>query len=180
MDTDVKMLTCSRHGLTEHVFYSGRYRCKKCYTWYNALKRKKYKKMLVDYKGGKCQICGYDKCISALEFHHINEEEKSFSISQTAFSKSFEELKKEADKCILLCANCHREIHAKIEEEKLNDHEKYKLNCENKKYARNKIKKEIVEKMLFDKKTQKEIALFFGVSIATLKRFLQENNLTKN
>lgn len=178
MESDIKMLTCSRHGLTEHVFYSGRYRCKKCYTWYNASKRKKYKKMLVDYKGGKCEICGYDKCVSALEFHHINEDEKSFSISQTTFSKSFDELKKEADKCILVCANCHREIHSKQEEEKLNDYERYDIVCRKNRYAYNKIKKEEVEKMLSDKKTQKEISSFFGVSMATLKRFLHENNMT--
>lgn len=71
---------------------------------------KRYKKLLVDYKGGKCQICGYDKCIQALDFHHIDPNIKSFSIS--GGTKSLDKLKQEVDKCILVCANCHREIHA--------------------------------------------------------------------
>ena len=45
---ETRMMECRRHGLTEHVFYSGRYRCKKCYTWYNAEKRKRYKNILVE------------------------------------------------------------------------------------------------------------------------------------
>lgn len=68
------------------------------------------KQRLVDYKGGKCQICGYDRCINALEFHHVNPEEKDFTIS--GGTKSFDTLKPEIDKCILVCSNCHREIHA--------------------------------------------------------------------
>lgn len=72
--------------------------------------RKRMKVKMVEYKGGKCQICGYDKCIEALDFHHINPKEKDFSIS--GGTRSFETLKPELDKCILVCANCHREIHA--------------------------------------------------------------------
>lgn len=68
------------------------------------------KQRLIDYKGGKCQICGYNRCINALEFHHINPEEKDFTIS--GGTKSFNTLKLEVDKCVLVCSNCHREIHA--------------------------------------------------------------------
>lgn len=74
--------------------------------------RRSIKNMLVQYKGGKCQICGYNRCISALDFHHLNPEEKDFHIS--GGTKSFEKLKTEVDKCILVCSNCHREIHAGI------------------------------------------------------------------
>lgn len=74
--------------------------------------RKDIKRKLVKYKGGKCQICGYNRCIEALDFHHTNQEEKEYSVS--GGTKSFERLKKEVDKCILVCANCHREIHAGI------------------------------------------------------------------
>lgn len=73
--------------------------------------KKKRKEILVDYKGGKCEICGYNRCLSALEFHHLNEEEKSFSISSKNIV-SIDRYKEEVDKCILVCANCHREIHA--------------------------------------------------------------------
>lgn len=83
-------------------------------TNYDSVKDSRHKKKveLVAYKGGKCEICGYSKCIQALEFHHLNPEEKDFNISSS--SKSLNELKKEIDKCILVCANCHREIHANI------------------------------------------------------------------
>ncbi len=63
--------------------------------------------------GGKCQNCGYDKCIQALEFHHINPEEKEFSFG-TNTNRSWEATREELKKCILLCANCHREAHAGV------------------------------------------------------------------
>lgn len=71
--------------------------------------RKKAKIKLVEYKGGKCERCGYDKCIDALEFHHLKPDEKDFTIGGKSWS--FEKLKKESDKCILVCSNCHKEIH---------------------------------------------------------------------
>jgi len=74
--------------------------------------RKRTKKKLVDYKGGKCQICDYNKSSNALHFHHLNPNEKDFSISGK--SLSFDKLKSEVDKCILVCSNCHSEIHEGI------------------------------------------------------------------
>ena len=68
------------------------------------------KKKAVEDLGGKCQICGYNKCIEALDFHHINPKDKTFNIA-TKMGMSFEKLKPELDKCILLCSNCHRELH---------------------------------------------------------------------
>jgi len=68
----------------------------------------------VDYKGEKCQCCGYDKYIGALEFHHIDPNEKDFSLSHRGYCYSWDKVKKELDKCILVCSNCHREIHAGI------------------------------------------------------------------
>ena len=75
--------------------------------------RKAIKKELVRYKGGKCEKCGYNKCIEALQFHHINPEEKSFEISNFEYLKirPMEEYYKEVDKCKLLCCNCHIEEH---------------------------------------------------------------------
>lgn len=77
-------------------------------------RRKRIKEELLEYKGGKCQICGYQKCSSALEFHHLNPEEKDFSLSTTSSYKNIDKMKQEVDKCILVCANCHREIHYKL------------------------------------------------------------------
>ena len=75
------------------------------------------KALLVEYKGGACQRCGYSKCMEALDFHHSTRGEKDFGISYKGHTKSIDILKKEVDKCELLCANCHREEHAKLREE---------------------------------------------------------------
>ncbi len=77
-------------------------------------RRKKLKEMLVEYKGGKCAICGYQKYIGAFDLHHVGDSEKSFGLSMKGLTRSWEKTKHEADKCILLCANCHREVHGGI------------------------------------------------------------------
>ncbi|MGB9863607.1 MAG: hypothetical protein ACPLPQ_07360 [Candidatus Saccharicenans sp.] len=76
-------------------------------------RRKKIRQMAIAYKGGRCQICGYDKCLEALEFHHLESVGKDFGISDKGYTRSWDKIKAELDKCILLCANCHREIHQK-------------------------------------------------------------------
>lgn len=72
-------------------------------------RRRKIKIKAVEYKGGKCQECGYDKCIGAMDFHHLDPQEKDFTISGNA--GKWENIKKELDKRILLCKNCHAEHH---------------------------------------------------------------------
>lgn len=67
--------------------------------------------MSIEYKGGKCEKCGYDRCPGALTFHHVNPNDKLFTIGDVAHRKNWEIIKKELDKCILLCANCHFELH---------------------------------------------------------------------
>ena len=71
--------------------------------------RKRTKQKLIEYKGGECELCGYKKCNRSLQFHHLNPNEKDFTISGK--SLSFEKLKEEVDKCILVCSNCHSEVH---------------------------------------------------------------------
>lgn len=164
---------CPKHGLTEFIEYcSGknkRFRCKKCLIDAVTRKRHKNKQELVEYKGGKCEICGYDKCIDALEFHHLDPNEKEFGISNGNI-KSLEKLKKEADKCILLCANCHRELHAKLRE---------KNQCEDNKIKNkiNKIDTLNINDILNDISSgmkQADIAKKYQVSTTTLKRFLKK------
>ena len=78
----------------------------------NNLVKSHYRKMkekAVEYKGGKCKFCGYKKCLRALQFHHINPSEKDFTISGRNWK--WEKIIGELDKCILLCANCHSELH---------------------------------------------------------------------
>lgn len=82
-------------------------------------RRHKLKQMAIEYKGAKCSICGYEKCKAALEFHHIDPSTKNFGIASQGFTHNWEYLKIELDKCVLLCANCHREVEQGIT----------KLNC---------------------------------------------------
>lgn len=74
-------------------------------------RRRKLKEMVVKYKGGKCIICGYNGYIGAFDLHHKVDSKKEFGLSTKGLTRSWEKIKKEADKCILVCANCHREIH---------------------------------------------------------------------
>ena len=75
-------------------------------------RRKRIRQIAVKYKDGQCQVCGHNKCIDALEFHHNNSSGKDFSISEKGYTRSWTKVKEELDKCMLLCANCHRELHA--------------------------------------------------------------------
>lgn len=79
--------------------------------------RRNIKKWAVEYKGGECERCGYNKCIEALDFHHKDPNEKDFCISDRNINQNWEEIKKELDKCEMLCANCHREEHVKLKKE---------------------------------------------------------------
>lgn len=77
--------------------------------------RQRSKQRLIYASGGKCQICGYDKCYSALEFHHIDAKEKSFGLSDNR-NRAWDLCKEEIKKCVLLCSNCHREVEAGLHE----------------------------------------------------------------
>lgn len=71
---------------------------------------KNIKQQCVDYLGGKCCKCGYNKSLNSLHFHHLDPSTKEFGLSASS-SKTFKSKKRELDKCILVCANCHGEIH---------------------------------------------------------------------
>lgn len=104
---------CKYHGMTEWVLEgknTARYRCRKCRMEAVSRRRKKLKEKAVEFLGGKCEKCGYDKCIAALEFHHLYG--KDFGLSARGLTRSWEKVEKELRKCQLLCANCHREVHA--------------------------------------------------------------------
>ena len=74
-------------------------------------RRRRMRKKAIDYKGGHCQICGYSRCSEALEFHHLDSSRKEFGISDRGYTRSRKRVAEELDKCYLLCANCHREVH---------------------------------------------------------------------
>ena len=106
---------CKAHGVTRQrlVNYKTgqRFRCQKCDNEHQRKASEKIKRKCVEYKGGKCSKCGYNKCLSALEFHHLDPLKKEFGIRSKKIK--WDILKQELDKCLLVCANCHREIHAK-------------------------------------------------------------------
>lgn len=69
------------------------------------------KAKLVEMLGGKCQRCGYDKCLAALSFHHRDPTEKKFALSVKGLCHKWDDIVEEAKKCDLLCMNCHAEEH---------------------------------------------------------------------
>jgi hypothetical protein len=88
--------------------------CRQCYNTTKAIKdrarRRKKKQKALDYKGGSCQMCGYDQCIPALEFHHRDPKEKDLEWKGLQ-NKPWHIITIELDKCDLLCCRCHREVH---------------------------------------------------------------------
>ena len=80
-------------------------------------RRKKIRLRAIKHLGGKCIKCGYNKYPEALEFHHKNPLEKEFNVSKKGHCRSWERVLREIQKCDLLCANCHRELH--VERNKL-------------------------------------------------------------
>jgi 5-methylcytosine-specific restriction endonuclease McrA len=103
-------LVCKRHGRTPFkIIDQTRVRCRRCNSEGVSNRRRKVKEILVREAGGRCAICGYDKHPRALEFHHLDPAEKSFGIGR-GFTRSLEETRREAAKCILLCSNCHIEV----------------------------------------------------------------------
>jgi 5-methylcytosine-specific restriction endonuclease McrA len=78
-------------------------------------RRRKLREKAINYKGGHCQVCGYSKCPEALEFHHLHSDGKNFGISDKGYTRSWRNIAEELDKGVLLCANCHREVHSGLQ-----------------------------------------------------------------
>lgn len=106
---------CWRHGETEFWLEGrGTYRCLACRRERVAERRRKVKETLVSEAGGSCRICGYSRSLAALHFHHLDPGEKRFGMGREGVTRSIAEMRAEARKCILLCANCHAEVEAGI------------------------------------------------------------------
>jgi len=88
--------------------------CKPCSNLQVTERQQEFKKKCVEYKKGSCSCCGYKNYVGALEFHHSDPTKKDFSLSQVKLLSFNDKIREELDKCILLCANCHRELHAKL------------------------------------------------------------------
>jgi excisionase family DNA binding protein len=107
------MAQCRHHGYTVFVIEnSGRVRCRICRMERVSEWRRRVKRRLTEEAGGRCQLCGYHRCPAALEFHHLDRAQKSFGLSLRGVTRSFKQVRDEAAKCALLCANCHAEVEA--------------------------------------------------------------------
>jgi transposase-like protein len=115
LDPDRKVMECARHGSSE-FWLEGRgiYRCLRCRSEAVARRRRRIKEVLVAEAGGRCSMCGYDRYLGALQFHHRDGEIKEFGLGDRGLTRSIDAVRAEAAKCVLLCANCHSEVEAGI------------------------------------------------------------------
>ena len=105
--------TCLRHGRTRFVRDGrGYYRCATCRQERVVARRRRVKEILAMEAGGRCAVCGYDRWLGALQFHHLDPAEKAFGIAAGGMARSLERMREEAEKCLLLCSNCHAEVEA--------------------------------------------------------------------
>lgn len=81
-----------------------------CGSCCNNKQRFAVKQKIIEFLGGKCIDCGYNKCSAALHAHHLDPKTKKFSPSGS-HSRSWASMVEELEKCVLLCANCHAERH---------------------------------------------------------------------
>jgi transposase len=109
------MRECREHGMTEFWLEGrGYYRCKRCRLERVSRRRRKVKQILVAEAGGCCALCGYDRCVAALHFHHLDPSNKQFHLSMHGAARSIASARAEMAKCVLLCANCHAEVESGI------------------------------------------------------------------
>ena len=105
------VMKCERHGEAEFVLEGrGHYRCKSCRSEAVTRHRRKVKAILVREAGGCCCLCGYDRHVGALEFHHVHPAQKLYEVGKYSVTLSLEVARVEAAKCVLLCSNCHAEV----------------------------------------------------------------------
>lgn len=109
---------CSEKKLLQEFNFSNNKKgyqanCKTCAANLKKAYRLSVKQKCVAYKGGKCLLCGYKTALSSLCFHHLDPTTKRFSIA-LPFRREWNDMQKELDKCVLVCSNCHGELHEGI------------------------------------------------------------------
>ena len=113
MHADRVTMGCARHGPTEFWLEPrGIYRCLRCRSEAVSRRRRRLKEILVAEAGGRCALCGYDRYVGALQFHHLEPGSKRFSLADAGLTRSLAKAREEARKCALVCANCHAELEA--------------------------------------------------------------------
>lgn len=110
----VQLRRCDRHGDVEFALYGRRYprwRCKRCVTEAVGRRKRRVRRILIEAAGGRCAVCGYDRCTANLHFHHVDPARKQLELSSHR-GVSLAAFLEERKKCVLLCANCHGEVEA--------------------------------------------------------------------
>jgi transposase len=103
-------MRCETHGVTAFWLEGrGAYRCMRCRVEAVARRRRVVRDTLIAEAGGCCIICGYDRCVAALHFHHLDPATKGFGI-RSGNTPALDRVRAEAEKCVLLCSNCHAEV----------------------------------------------------------------------
>lgn len=111
MPAPEEIRSCKKHGETQFAFEGPHgWRCKKCRRDHVISWRRRVKEKLVKEAGGRCLICGYNRHLGSLQFHHLDPTQKSFGLAQGGCTRSYEKCLEESKKCALLCGNCHREV----------------------------------------------------------------------
>ena len=106
---------CAEHGPQAfRLLKDGSFRCPRCLSARVSMRRRKVKEILVAEAGGRCALCGYDRCLRALSFHHVDAATKEFGVAARGHSRSLDRARAEVAKCVLLCANCHAEVEAGV------------------------------------------------------------------
>ena len=120
LDTPLRNRTKNLHCIECGIKTTGKGGFGRCRTHYKSRRRWVIKEILINALGGKCQSCNesFNQCV--YDFHHIDKETKKHSVAKLIANGSFDEIDKELSKCILLCANCHREVHNDKVQEKNN------------------------------------------------------------
>lgn len=88
--------------------------CRSCAVAIASAQTQRFKLKCLEYKGNSCSRCGYNKYIGALEFHHIDPTQKDFGIGRVNLRQFSDTIKRELDKCVVLCSNCHKEVHFEL------------------------------------------------------------------
>lgn len=108
-------LRCPRHGHTSFFRRrDGSFRCQRCSSMAVSERRRRVKRQLVSEAGGACAICGFSDHPRALQFHHVDPTTKKFHLSHQGLTRGIREMRAEAAKCVLLCANCHALVEAGV------------------------------------------------------------------
>jgi transcription elongation factor Elf1 len=104
-------LKCPKHGHTAfHARQDGGFRCGRCNSDAVSKRRRSLKRAIVEEAGGRCALCGFDGHPAALQFHHLDPSTKSFHVAEGGLTRSIAKVRAEAEKCVLLCANCHAQV----------------------------------------------------------------------